>query len=41
MPPLSALCPPATIINKTRYSGFAEQQLLAHLRERQADALTA
>jgi len=39
MPPLAALCPPATIINKTRYSGFAEPQLLAHLRERQADAL--
>lgn len=39
MPPLSALCPPATIINKTRYSGFAEPQLIAHLQERQADAL--
>jgi nicotinamidase-related amidase len=39
MPPLSTLCPPATIINKTRYSGFAEPQLLAHLQERQADAL--
>jgi nicotinamidase-related amidase len=39
MPPLSALCPPATVINKTRYSGFVEPQLLAHLRDRQADAL--
>jgi nicotinamidase-related amidase len=39
MPPLSTLCPPATVINKTRYSGFAEPQLLAHLQERQADAL--
>jgi nicotinamidase-related amidase len=39
MPPLAALCPPATVINKTRYSAFAESGLLAHLRERQADAL--
>ena len=39
MPPLAALCPPATIIDKTRYSAFAEPGLLAHLRERQADAL--
>jgi nicotinamidase-related amidase len=39
MPPLSTLCPPATVINKTRYSGFAEPQLLAHLQVRQADAL--
>jgi nicotinamidase-related amidase len=34
-----ALCPPATVIDKTRYSGFAEPRLLAHLREREADAL--
>jgi nicotinamidase-related amidase len=39
MPPLAALCPPATVIDKTRYSGFAEPQLSAHLRQRQADAL--
>jgi nicotinamidase-related amidase len=39
MPPLATLCPPATVINKTRYSAFAESGLLAHLRERQADAL--
>jgi len=39
MPPLAALCPPATVIDKTRYSGFAEPRLLAHLREREADAL--
>jgi nicotinamidase-related amidase len=39
MPPLAELCPPATVIDKTRYSGFAEPQLLAHLQERQADAL--
>jgi nicotinamidase-related amidase len=39
MPPLASLCPPATVIDKTRYSAFAEPQLLAHLRGRQADAL--
>lgn len=39
MPPLAALCPPATIINKTRYSAFAEPHLLAHLNERRADTL--
>jgi nicotinamidase-related amidase len=39
MPPLAALCPPATVIDKTRYSGFAEPKLLAHLQEREADAL--
>jgi nicotinamidase-related amidase len=39
MPPLATLCPPATVIDKTRYSGLAEPKLLAHLREREADAL--
>ena len=39
MPPLATLCSPATVIDKTRYSGFAEPKLLAHLREREADAL--
>jgi nicotinamidase-related amidase len=39
MPPLSVLCPPARVIDKTRYSAFAEPNLLAHLQERQADAL--
>ncbi len=39
MPPLAALCPPATVIDKTRYSAFAAPTLAAHLRERQADAL--
>ena len=33
MPPLAALCPPATVVDKTRYSAFAEPKLLAHLRE--------
>ncbi len=39
MQPLAALCPPARIIDKTRYFGFAEPKLRAHLREREADAL--
>jgi nicotinamidase-related amidase len=29
----------ATVIDKTRYSAFAEPMLLAHLRKREADAL--
>jgi len=39
MPPLAALCPPATVIDKMRYSAFAGPRLLAHLRQRRADAL--
>ena len=39
MPPLSALCPPATVIDKTRYSAFAGSILLARLQQREADAL--
>jgi nicotinamidase-related amidase len=38
-PPLARLCPPAQVIDKTRYSAFAEPHLLAHLRAREADAL--
>jgi nicotinamidase-related amidase len=39
MPPLAALCTPATVIDKTRYSAFAEPRLIEHLRRRVADAL--
>ena len=39
LPPLARLCPPAAVVDKTRYSGFAEPQLLAHLRAREADGL--
>ena len=39
MPPLAALCPPAAVIDKTRYSAFAEPGLVNHLRQRGADAL--
>ena len=37
--PLRRLAPPATIIDKSRYSAFAGSSLLAHLQERHADAL--
>jgi nicotinamidase-related amidase len=39
LPALAKLVPPAKVIEKTRYSAFAEPQLLAHLRQRGADAL--
>jgi len=39
MPPLAALCPPATIIDKTRYSAFAEPGLITHLQRREVDTL--
>ena len=39
MPGLGKLAPPATVINKTRYSAFFEPFLLHHLRARQADGL--
>ena len=34
MPPLAALCPLATVIDKTRYSGFAERKHLPSARAR-------
>jgi nicotinamidase-related amidase len=39
MSPLAALCPPAMVIDKMRHSAFAGPRLLAHLRQRRADAL--
>ena len=39
MLPLATLCPPATTIDKTRYSAFAEPGLIDHLRQRRAAAL--
>ena len=39
LPPLAKLSPPATIIGKTRFSGFAEPQLLSHLQARNAHGL--
>jgi nicotinamidase-related amidase len=38
-PPLARLAPPATVIDKTRYSAFAGSGLLAELRKRKADGL--
>jgi nicotinamidase-related amidase len=38
-PPLAKLCPPAQIIDKTRYSAFAEPHLAEHLQAREADGL--
>jgi nicotinamidase-related amidase len=38
-PELTRFCPPATVIDKTRYSGFTEPALLAHLQQREADGL--
>ena len=39
LPPLARLAPPAWVIDKTRYSAFAEPQLLTHLQDREADGL--
>ena len=39
LPSLARLSPPAAVIDKTRYSGFAEPNLLAHLWQRGADGL--
>jgi nicotinamidase-related amidase len=39
MLPLAALCPPAPVIDKTRYSAFAEPRLIEHLRQRETVAL--
>ena len=37
LPPLAKLCPPGVVVDKTRYSAFAEQNLLQHLQAREAD----
>jgi nicotinamidase-related amidase len=39
VPPLARFVPPATVVDKTRYSAFAGSGLDAHLRARGADAL--
>jgi nicotinamidase-related amidase len=39
MPQLAQLAPPAVVIDKTRYSAFAEPYLHAHLMDRKADGL--
>jgi nicotinamidase-related amidase len=37
--PLRRLAPPATVVDKSRYSAFAGSNLLSHLQERHTDAL--
>jgi nicotinamidase-related amidase len=39
MPALRRYCPPATVIDKTRYSAFSGSTLWQHLRDRGADGL--
>jgi nicotinamidase-related amidase len=39
LPPLAKLCPPATVMDKTRYSAFIGSQLVEHLHAREADGL--
>jgi nicotinamidase-related amidase len=39
MPSLARLAPPATVIDKTRYSAFIDSGLRAHLEGRKADGL--
>jgi nicotinamidase-related amidase len=39
LPQLKRLIPPATVIDKSRYSAFAGAALLKHLRDRRADNL--
>jgi nicotinamidase-related amidase len=39
LPPLATLVPPATVIDKSRYSAFSGSHLYAHLKERCADGL--
>jgi nicotinamidase-related amidase len=39
LPPLAKLSPPATVIDKTRYSAFIGSELVEHLRVREADGL--
>jgi nicotinamidase-related amidase len=39
LPSLAKMCPPATVVDKTRYSAFAEPDLLLHLQARGADGL--
>jgi nicotinamidase-related amidase len=39
MPQLARFAPPAAVIDKSRYSAFAEPGLYAHLMERKADGL--
>ena len=39
LPALAKLCPPATVLDKTRYSAFSQPKLIELLQARQADGL--
>ena len=39
LPPLARFCPPATVVDKTRYSAFANSRLIEFLQARDADGL--
>src|SRR3954468_18243320 len=39
VPPLARLVPPASVVNKMRYSAFTDSGLLSHLQARGADGL--
>jgi nicotinamidase-related amidase len=39
LPPLAKVCPPATVIDKSRYSALIGSRLLEHLQSREADGL--
>jgi nicotinamidase-related amidase len=39
LPPLAELCPPAIVVDKSRYSAFTQPQLLELLQGRSADGL--
>jgi nicotinamidase-related amidase len=39
LPALAELCPPAAVLDKTRYSAFSQSKLMEHLQAREADGL--
>lgn len=39
LPPLARLCPPATVVDKTRFSAFADSNLIELLQAKGADGL--
>jgi nicotinamidase-related amidase len=39
LPPLAKLCPPATVLDKTRYSAFSEPKLIDLLQSKESDGI--
>ena len=39
LPPLAKLCPPATVVDKTRYSAFSAPELIDLFQSREADGI--